>query len=706
VAQSIANTSGWQERLQLELAPAHGRMAGALRTAVSAAMAAAVLLYLQIPMIAPGIYLIFLVSYDVPYLTFKRSVQELASQIFGVVLALSLVIVTDNDPMARVLGIAAFTFLSAYLLHACTVRVMAMNLGIFPVLTLSLWEMHRPPGQLVYFSFAPVLTGALAVGCKIALEYLFTHRDPYRALQLELRQRLLAVQQLFEAFAAETVLETRSTAMREVARFAFAGQGRMAALVLELRTAPQREAAPGDLPPALVPMIARFLELAASIGRRNHGEIPCDQRPCFRILAQRLQELLQGRYTEAMQPRICAASKADLTLLQIERDLDNIVSAVQIDSPALPKMTVVDPEDKSWFRADALSNPEYILYASKLSLSATLCYVLYNAMGWPGISTATLTVLVAGLSTSGATNQKMVFRLIGGLLGGVLCGLGCQIFVYPNAATELPFLLSVFAVSFLAAWIARGAHLGYVGLQIAFSFYLVVFQEYMAPLTGGSEFVRSAMPIHGFTAPLSLTQGRDRVIGILLALVVMWIVFHRLHPRRSIERMHQGLAKLLGISALQIRVLLERNAVRDAQLRAQANQVVLEIRTLAEAIPYELDQEVENDRARAETIQEAIMHAGSLFLHLNALSQSSVPASLYSDSFSALADELWDLAQAINEEDGEKAIREESAAARLTHEVNDSSMQNARAAYLSLRRLCAAVAAKEIPVVEATDEAV
>lgn len=697
MTESIAKTSGWQERLLQELAPAHGRMAGALRTAVAASVAAVVLLYLQLPMITPGLYLIYLVSYDVPYLTFKRSMQELASQAFGVVLALLLVIVTDNDPMARVLGIAAFTFLSAYLLNACTVRVMAMNLGIFPVLTLTLWELHRPPGQLVYFSFAPVMTGALAIGCKIALEYLFTRRDPYHALQLELRQRLIAVQRLFESFAAGAASDVRSTVMREVTRYAFSGQGKMAALVQELHTGPHRETSPGDLPPALVPFVARFLDLAASIGRRKQGEVSSDQRPYLLILAKRIKELLRGHHPEAMQPRIRAAGEADLTLLQIERDLDNIVSLAHVNHAALPKKATIDlpGEPKSWFRADALDNPEYIVYAAKLSLSATLCYVLYNAMGWPGISTATLTVLVAGLSTSGATNQKMLFRLIGSLIGGVLFGLGCQIFVYPNASTELPFLFSVFAVSFMSAWIARGAHLGYVGMQMVFSFYMVAFQEYMTPVVPGSEFAPIALPVHGFTAPLSLTQGRDRVLGILLALFVMWIVFHRLHPRRSIDRMRQGFAKLLRTLAMQIRALLERDAVRDVQLRAQANDALLEIRTLAEAIPYELDQEVESDRARAETIQEAITQAGSLFLHLSALSQSEVPASLYSDSFYALTDELQEMAQAIDEEDAGKAIWKGSAAESLSHAIDDHLIQNALATYLSLRRLCAVMVTKE-----------
>ncbi len=131
-------------------------------------------------------------------------------------------------------------------------------------------------------------------------------------------------------------------------------------------------------------------------------------------------------------------------------------------------------------------------------------------ISWPGTSTAALTVLIAGLSTTGATNQKMLFRIVGAIIGGVVFGIGCIVCVYPFADTALPFLLSVACVSFLGAWIARSAHLGYVGLQIVFSFYLVAFQEYGVPLPG---LMSIAGALHGFAAPIQMTIGRDRVVG-------------------------------------------------------------------------------------------------------------------------------------------------------------------------------------------------
>lgn len=696
--QVIANSSGWQRQLLFELAPTHGRLAGALRTAAAAALAAAVLLHLQLPMIAPGIYLIFLISYDLPYLTFKHSLQELATQACGVLLALSLIVVTDNDPMARVLGIAAFTFLSAFLLHACTLRVVAMNLGIFPVLTLSLWELHQPPSQLVYLSFAPIATGAVAVGCKLALEYLFTRRDPYYALQWEMKNRLAAVENLFAELARGSSQQACTRALQAVTRYAFSGQGRMSALLQELGSEPGRAPAPDDLPPIIVPSLARFLDLSASIGRRAIEQTPTAPQPCFQILSERLGRLIAGDADTPHLPRICAEGSDSQALLQIEEALDNLTALSRIYHPQSTQFALPPEPAEPWFRDDALTNPEYKIYAAKLSLSATLCYVLYNAMAWSGISTATLTVLVAGLSTSGASNQKMFFRLIGCLLGGVFLGLGCQILVYLNAATALPFLISVFAVSFLGAWIARGAHLGYVGLQIVFSFYLVAFQESMTPRVSRSEFSPAAFPIHAFTSPLSLTQGRDRIAGILLALAVMWIVFHRLHPQRAVERMRNGLANLLRIEAQQIGTILKGDSSRNSLLRRKANAIVLEIRTLSEAIPYELDQHVVRDRAMAETIEEALTQAGSIFLHANAAVHSDIPFESCQDFLQMFPEELIRLADALDRLNPEDPVWKESRTGKMCQPVSEDLLHSAGTSLNALRQCCAAILTSEASI--------
>ena len=640
-------TRGWIERALQELAPSHGRYGGALRTAFAATIAAAILLVLQIPMIAPGLYLIFLVSYDVPYLTFRRSVIELVSQCLGVGASLMLIQASGNDPMARVLGIAAFTFLSAFLLNASTVRIAAMNLGIFPVLTFSLWEYHLQPKVLVYLSTAPIATGALAVGCKVAIEYLFTRRDPRRALQLEIAARMRALRTMFMLYSKEASSDQMKLSIAVVSRYAFAGQGKMLSLLKEAQLQSLSRGTEVAVHPTVIPFLARLLDHAASFGRQFPEGIDENWKLEATQIAGALSAMEAGRFDEVTDPNE-VHKRAREPFGTISQTLYNLAA---VSGPTRQHTTIDLPQEKKepLFKPDAWTNREYVIYATKLSFCATLCYVIYNALAWQGISTATLTVLVAGLSTTGATNQKMLFRIVGALIGGVVFGIGCIVFVYPFADTLLPFLLSIACVSFIAAWIARSAHLGYIGLQIVFAFYLVVFQEYGIPLGRNGERTRIDMA-HGFGAPTILTLGRDRLLGVLLALVVMWAIFHRLHPERTIEKMRRNLTRLLHVVADLLPLFGKAPADRIHALREEAESIVVETRGLAEAIPYELDQQVKRDLEVSEVIQNAISSTGSLLLHAATQNpEASGPLSSKPAYYDAIADELRRMAAMLDD---------------------------------------------------------
>ncbi len=614
-------TPEWLTKVYQELAPAHGRFEGALRTAFAATLATYVLLVLQTPLIAPGVYLIYLVSYDVPYLTFKTSVLELFYQCVGVASSLMLIAVSGNDPMVRVLGVAGFTFLSAFLLRACTVRVAAMNLGIFPILTLSLWEMHLPAEQLVHLSMWPIATGAVAVSIKVAIEYIFSSRDPNHALQAEMKARLEALRQLFQGLAAGESGQELNQRVAQVSRYAFAGQGKMLSLLEEVsqRSIPEDSSQP--IRPALITYIARLLDVSASFSRRHMANVDDSLRPRFQQIAAMLARFQTKNAEETSEAEGVKPDESAGELHEIEQllyTMESISHAGHLQPNEKLLHALPAREKKPWLRPGAWSNPEYLTYATKLSLCATICYIIYNSLAWPGASTATLTVLVAGVTSSGATNQKMIFRLIGATIGGIIFGIGCTVFFYPFADTILPFLISVLVVSFIGAWTARSAHMGYVGLQIVFSFYLTAFQEYATPIGASAGHRHFINAVHGFGAPLQMTQARDRLMGVLIALIVMWVIFHQLHPKRAVDRMRLGLARLLRMEADLLSLIRSRETGRVTALREDVLALVLEVRGLAEVIPFELDHHVGQDTAISEEIQHALTSTEGLFLHARA----------------------------------------------------------------------------------------
>jgi multidrug resistance protein MdtO len=173
----------------------------------------------------------------------------------------------------------------------------------------------------------------------------------------------------------------------------------------------------------------------------------------------------------------------------------------------------------------AISDRNNIAFALKISLCATICYILYHAIDWPGTSTSVTTVMVTGLSTTGAMKRRLTFRLLGAIIGGLIFGLGATAFLFLHMDSITSFVILVGPVAFLSSWIAGGPRFNNVGLQIAFAFYLVA--------------------LGGFRAPTQLAPARDRFVGILFFLIIMWFVFDRISPVRTVTAMRRVLASVL-----------------------------------------------------------------------------------------------------------------------------------------------------------------
>jgi multidrug resistance protein MdtO len=152
-------------------------------------------------------------------------------------------------------------------------------------------------------------------------------------------------------------------------------------------------------------------------------------------------------------------------------------------------------------------------------------------------------------------------------------------------------IVLVAAVAFIAAWCATGRRFSYVGLQIALAFYFVAFQ--------------------GFGPPTELAPARDRFVGILVALVVMWFVFNLIWPVRTVTIMRRNLASIFRSDAALLQLgsageshseqLRRANALRD-----QVGKIVAGLRTMNDAVEYEFGA----DRELAIHSSHAIVRAG------------------------------------------------------------------------------------------------
>jgi uncharacterized membrane protein YccC len=162
---------------------------------------------------------------------------------------------------------------------------------------------------------------------------------------------------------------------------------------------------------------------------------------------------------------------------------------------------------RQMFVADAFSNPEYVKFALKGCLAASICYVFWSGIAWPGLGVCTVTcVIAAPVANVGSSRRRLTTRLSGLFGGGVICGIGSQVFILPRVDSIVGFTVAFAAVSAVAAWfVTSSPRLNYFGRQMALAYYLTIFQS--------------------FGINTSLVMSRDRLMGILLGLLVMWLVF-------------------------------------------------------------------------------------------------------------------------------------------------------------------------------------
>ncbi|HKR40984.1 MAG TPA: FUSC family protein, partial [Paraburkholderia sp.] len=180
-------------------------------------------------------------------------------------------------------------------------------------------------------------------------------------------------------------------------------------------------------------------------------------------------------------------------------------------APVTAPEKAAEPAKRSgFFDADAFSNPDHVRYALKTTAAAMFCYVLYQQLDWQGIHTCFITCYMVSLSTTAETVEKLTLRIAGCLVGALL-GTLAIVFVTPRLTSAGELMALVFAGAWLAAWVAMGsARIAYAGMQIAFAFFLCVIQ--------------------GAAPAFDLTLARDRVIGILIGNVVIYLVFTRVWP--------------------------------------------------------------------------------------------------------------------------------------------------------------------------------
>ena len=601
MAASPGNASlrTWVDRFWQDLQPTPGRLNGSLRIVLSTVLTLLLLMTLRMPSASIGLYFVFLVGRDSPSVSVRSGLFSVLAFAFTVATVIGVVALSDNNPMARLLSVSIVVFLSGMLMLSTNITVLASTWGFIYCTLIAFWETHASSDYLVKQSLYIVGTVSIAVLCSVAVEYCFGVKNPASELQKQRRIRYEALSKMFSLYAQGASREQLVPAVIAVSRLAASGQNGM----LELyNIIVDRKLDPGVLPIGTrvrITMLAQLMDVSAAFGTQNLTVTdPELQRRCGHIAALCLDLIHDIRPSpEELEEQKFVGS---INLLdRVDENLHAILSMPADIAGEKNKELVALPSNKvPLFIPGAFTRKETVAFALKLSLCATICYIIVRAVDWPGISTSVITVVIAGLSTSGAIKQKLIFRLVGAIIGGLFLGLGATIYLFPHMDSITSLVLLIASIAMLSAWWAGGRQFNYVGLQIAFAFYLVAFE--------------------GFSAPTELAPARDRLIGILLALVVMAFVFDLLWPVRTVTAMRGALASMMGNAADYLRMANVTNHIAELRQHAdvrrdQIGKTVGGIRTMSETVEYEFGVDVKQHLISSEMILNASLTLVAFF---------------------------------------------------------------------------------------------
>nr|WP_315597756.1 FUSC family protein [uncultured Cupriavidus sp.] len=298
-----------------------------------------------------------------------------------------------------------------------------------------------------------------------------------------------------------------------------------------------------------------WLKLAKFEGSANAADVLALRQAAASTMAILLAADVAGREPAARLPAACAAPIAD-TLeamaamlaaggypVDIVLPLPDIGSLTPVQqSVATALRTAIegyaevigagaDSEDVAppakgggFLDADAFTNRSHIHYALKTTGAAMFCYLLYQQLNWPGIHTCFITCYLVSLGTAAETVEKLTLRLAGCLVGAAI-GTAAIVYVVPWLSSVGGLLGLVFVGTWLSAWVAQGSpRIAYAGFQIAFALYLCVIQ--------------------GAGPGFDLTIARDRVIGIIIGNLVVYLVFTRIWPVSIAARIEAAMGAL------------------------------------------------------------------------------------------------------------------------------------------------------------------
>ena len=676
--QPARRTASWpwfREFIRWEVAPYPGRVNTVIRMTIAATLVMLIVVTFRIPNAFLAALFSILLARENLAATWRGGRMIVLGFVGASLYTLLGMMLFRGYPITHFFWVIGSLYLIFFVMRTTTNYAAALAFAIPIGVALPVWDRFLPSEAQVEGTLWPVLIIAVGAGVTVGTEALYRIFDRSDPLITSVDDLLLAVQQLAESLAAHHALP--KSILARILQYDMIGTGRLRTMLQRQGVDPTHRAQRS----ALISLAGRLIGLAANL-ERSAPRPGDDDAIRLRALSERLgairTELRESGVISASPPVLEGQPSSSFPMLQeMERTVALITEVLQRDE-------IVDGSQhapgRDWWRPlflpDAFQNPEYLRFAFVGCLAATVCYVLYNALDWPGIITCVLTCIVTALSTIGTSLQAQFLRLAGFVVGGLVMGISAQILILPSIDSVFGFALFFAAGTAIAAWFATSSpRLSFFGVQMALAFYFVNLQDSQIQT--------------------DLTIARDKVIGVLLGILAMGFIFDRFGTKSDAEQLQKLLLRNVRMLAqLGVCPVVRDRAIAVSQisrLRSQINDnfASLESQTDAARFEFEFRHRREEDVAQCERIQRAQPALRSIYLlELSLLShrgRREIDSELTQHQNQALdhflneySDELTHIAAWIaHEEDAPARITEDSVRL-LQQTLEDHSSPNSQ----------------------------
>lgn len=480
--------------LREELSPYPGRGALVARMVIATTLITIIGMTFRIPYTYQGAIYALMISRESPRATLKSAATMLLATAIGAAYLLIFVSFVINSSLLHFLWVIGSWFLAFYAISALTDYTAAVVFTVMLILGIPLWDRYVPAETNVEDTLWLCLSVVIGVVVTAAVELMFARRRPGDDVLLPISDRLSVIERLMSCYSVKADIDVATK--EQIMQFEMRGTSLIRRILRRSDYPTQYSVEMAGV----TALVGRLVDLAATLTQLGF-EVSASDQQRFGNLASALEGLRKELVNRVIPRPLPFNTDGEPTAMPLLPEIEHTVSLIPqafATSQSVPEYisSVDDIHQQPLVAADAFVNPEHLRFALKGCLAARICYVIYNAMDWPGISTSVTTCLLTALSTVGSSHQKQILRIGGALVGGFVLGMGSQIFILPYLDSIVGFALLLIAVTAFAAWFMTSSpRLSYFGIQVAVAFYLINLRE--------------------FKIQTSLEVARDRVVGIL-----------------------------------------------------------------------------------------------------------------------------------------------------------------------------------------------